>query len=118
LGLCGGNGVVHHGQNQLGPAAVAGGVNGVHDDGAALGGCHHVVAVHGVAANPHQAPLSFRGLFATTAQCAHRPARLHQLPCHFATNAAGGAQYQCCFAVHLITPKKVAMEEVCGCTGY
>ena len=115
-GLCGGNGVVHHGQHQLGPAAVARWVDGVHDDSAALGGGQHVGTVHGVALHPFDAALLASGLPCATAQGAHGPARGHQLPGHFAPNAAGGAQYQCrmcqcCVVAHLITPsKRVAME--------
>ena len=85
----------------------------MHDDRAALCRGHDVRADHGVAAHPLHAVALLRGLRATEVQRPDVPARIPQLPCHFATDTTRGAQYQCGVAVHLMTPYLcVAMDEV------
>ncbi len=86
----------------------------MHDHRAAGRSGHDFIAAHGVAAQPGDAVAMFNRLGSAALQGAHLPAGIAQLPRHFATDAAGGAEDQCLFLScrHVESPIQVAMAEV------
>src|SRR5262249_7387776 len=81
-------------QHELGPLAVPGRIDRVHDDGTAAGRAHDVVAVHRVAAHPCHAVALLHGLLQPALEGAHFPACIAQLACNLAADASRRAEHQ------------------------